>query len=468
MKRKFIIIMACTLLMLTAAFPVCAAEETVGLQVNGDTVPLSDIYMWDDSYSMVSLDTFTKFTGVAVNWSGDNDFTISKNGVDLRLTLGQVEALLGDEPLILPVAPAKKADDGVFIPLRAAGSAFGFTVEWNEEQQQAVLTGDERRDGMTAAELAAKSSVASMDYNTYSMAGSFNITMNALADGKPVEEFSQQTINTQMSGQMQNEPFQVYMKQTTSVPLSDAPITVETYMDQAKMYFRNLGEEAWTVMDMPFSPEFWQEQMDIQSDPLKTAAFMDEMGMLLHFGNDATVNGQDYYVVNATIDMDKFQQGYQDLINQILPQQGMESAAVEEILKNLTMDYRCSIFINKETLLSDIVQCDIHMNMNMDMADLAAEMPDGEDIDEDMPETVSFDMQMKGSINIIDPGAAFNAPDLSVTQEMSDIFSAIPEGAADEGNDEKVENAEATESTGTESAADADLDDAQDLDATQE
>ena len=44
-------------------------------------------------------------------------------------------------------------------------------------------------------------------------------------------------------------------------------MVMETFMNQEKMYMKLPEQEDWLVQDLPFSPEFWKQQQDIQSDP---------------------------------------------------------------------------------------------------------------------------------------------------------------------------------------------------------
>ncbi|MCG9966758.1 copper amine oxidase N-terminal domain-containing protein [Pelotomaculum terephthalicicum JT] len=426
MRRKFIVVLAFTLLIISAAFPAFAAE-TVQLQVNGDTVPTPGLYMTDDC-SMVPVDTFISIVGADVNWSANDNFAVTENGVTLNLTVGKTEALLGDKTITLPVAPAKTGDS-IFIPLRAVSNAFGFTVDWDGEQWLIKLTRNEQRNGMSVSDLLTKSTVASQVYNTYSMEGLFNIDMDIQEDGKAVEQ-APKNVTSKLTGQIQNDPFQVYMKQTVVPEAADNnteaidEAIVETYMNQDKMYIKAPGQD-WTVMDMPFSPEFWKQQQDIQSDPLKAAELMKEMGILLNFGNDMTIANKDYYVVNATIDMNKFMQGYPKIIAQAMQgvPQGTASGnpadlqkQMEELLKNATLDYNYSVLINKETMLSEIVKYDARLIMSFENP--VSEEANGAEKD-NAPKVMKIDMKLTGDINITDMGGAFNAPDVSAAKETS-------------------------------------------------
>jgi len=393
------------------------------LQVNGDAVPSPSLYIVD-GVSMIPVDTYARLAGADVRWTSDNDFVLMENGATLNLSLGKMEALLGDKSMSLPAEPIKM-EDKVFIPLRAVSEASNFKVDWDGLQWLVTLTRNETRDDMTVSDLLTKSTVAGQAYNTYSMEGFFDIDMDVTGDGKAIEE-APKNVTSKLTGQIQNNPFQVYMKQLVKPGTGDnvTEVAVETYMTPEKMYI-NIPGQGWVVQNMPFSPEFWKQQQDIQSDPLQAVAQMKEMGILLTFGNDVAVNGKNYYVVNASLDMNKFKQGYEKMVQQSM--QGMPQGTVsgnpadmqsqmQKILESAKMDYNYSVLINKDTLISDIIKFDARMEMVMDNPEPVK--TDGEQADS-APKVVNMDMKMKGDITITGLGGPFNAPDISTAKEMN-------------------------------------------------
>lgn len=416
MKKKLIVTLALAMLMVFTAFSAYAAES-VQLQVNGDAVPSPDLTIVND-FSMITADKYINLAGADISWTSDSNFAITENGVALNLSLGKKEAMLGNRPVVLPVAPYK-TEAGVFIPLRDISSYFGFEVGWDGEKRLVTLTRNETRDGMTVSDLLVKSTVAGQVYNTYSMEGLFNIDMDITADGEKIEE-APKNATSKLTGQLQNEPFQAYIKQAVDMRVEEVPeMIVEIYMNEEKMYMKAPGQD-WIAQDMPFSPEFWKQQQDIQSDPMKAVAQMKELGILLNFGNDVTVNGEDYYVVNATMDMEKFMQGYQNIIQQAMgmtQQTGSEiteemQQQMLEIFEKARMDYSYSALINKKTLISDIVNFNVWLELTMENPEQAGQEPGS-----DTPDEIKLDMNMNGSITICGLGVPFNAPDVSTAGE---------------------------------------------------
>lgn len=403
-----------------------AVENKVNFEVNGDPVIAAQLVN-KDGVSMVAANTFARFAGATVEWTSDNTFTITENGTTMSFTVGKKEALLGDKSVTLPVVPVRSGEE-VLLPLRFVTNAFGFEVAWDAQQRAISLNREETKDGMTPSELLAKSTLASQKYNTYGMEGNMDINMQVMADGKKVEEAPGKMSMT-MSGQIQSQPMQIYMKQNMAVPAATEQMpemTVETYLTEDKMYMKAPGQE-WTVMDMPFGPEFWKQQQDIQSDPLKAAAQMKEMGMLLNFGNDVTVNGKDYYVVNASLDMNKFRQSIDKILQQALAGMPQEAGAVspeemqqqiQKFMNNAFIDYYYTILVNKETLISDFVKASMQMNFAMNTSDLP--QPEGA-AQEDMPKEVKMNMNMQGEFQITDLGKPFAAPDVSKAVDMKEL-----------------------------------------------
>lgn len=421
MRRKIIYMLAFVLLMASASFPAFASEN-VSLQVNGDTVPTPGMYVVD-GVSMIDVNTYARLAGADVERPSASAVTITENGTIMNLTIGKKEATLAGKDISLPAAPAKTGNI-VFVPLRAVSNSFGFEVGWDAARNMVTLTRTETRNNMTANDLLVKSTVEGQKYNTYTMEGVFNIAMDITADGKAVEQ-APQNMTTKLTGQIQNDPFQVYMKQAIDPGTGDnvPEMVVETYMDQEKMYIKAPGQD-WLVQDMPFSPEFWKQQQDIQTDPLKAGEMMKELGILLNFGNDVTVNSQEYYVLNAALDMNKFMEGSQKIFQQAIqgmPQGTTASPAdlqgqLQKLLENARLDFNYSVLINKKTLINDIVKFDGRMEMTMENPVPA---PAGEQQEGNAPKEIKMDMKFKGDITITELGGSFNAPDVSSAKEMN-------------------------------------------------
>ncbi len=421
-KKSFMVLALVSLLSLTIAMP-AMAKDKVSLVVNGDNVKSTELYQ-ENGVSFVPLDLYSRFAGADVSLASEDTIEITENGTTLLMKLGDKQATLGSKALVMPAAPVKEETD-VFIPLRFVSEAFGFNVGWDNSKQQVSLSREELRDGMSAFDLLVKSNQAVMDVDTYSMSGEINTALDTVVDGKKMNESPMKMV-TSMEGQYQNNPMQVYMLVRVS-PVEEAGIpetVMETYVTESKIYTKSPGQE-WIAQDMPFPAEFWKEQQDIQSDPIKAVQQMKDLGMLVNFGNDVVINGQEYYTINSTIDMDKFREGYQDIIDQFLS--GLPAAnganpeetqkMMQQVMDSMKMDYFYTAYINKETLISDIIKLDITMEMSIKPSEFPGMA--GEGAEGDVPEEIVTSMAMQGEIKIGDLGKPFIAPDISNAVEMA-------------------------------------------------
>lgn len=409
MKKSLFFAVMLALAIVVVAVPAFAADE-VQLQVNGEMVPSPVTYL-ENGITMVSIDTYTRLAGADFNETGDV-FTITENGSTLSLTNGKNEAVLGDQSVALPCAPVI-TNNVFFVPLRAVSNAFGFEVGWDTEKSMVSLVRNETRDDMTPFDLLAKSTAASQAYSTYSMDGSYDMNIEIMQDGKLVEDAPKNLAMT-LAGQIQNDPLQIYfIEKVNANEAAQIPeITIEMYMTGEKMYMKTMGQD-WQAMDVPFSPEFWEQQQDIQSDPLKAVAQMKDMGINVNYGNDIKVNDKDYYVLNASLDKDKFKENFQELFQQSM--QAATSGAQEDpalvqqqmqtIMENAKLDYYYTVLINKETLISDIIKFDAKVDLTM-----ANPEPDTAQSGEQAPQEMNIQFDINGEFTISGLGEPFKAP----------------------------------------------------------
>lgn len=370
MKKGILLILSLIMILTFSAVP--AMAEDVSIDVNSDQLKAKDSYI-TDGITMIGLDDYLSFAGADVVWNSDS-FTITEDGKSLSMSVNQLAARLNDSEIKAPLAPVRVAEQ-VMLPLRFVAESFGYSVSWDGQQSQVTLSRQESRDNMSPQELLAKSSAETQKINTYSMQGALDMNIKLDGGGEEMPGGAQK-IKSQFYGQMQNDPMKAYTKQTlqpeASIPGLDGT-TIETYMTGSKIYMKMPGLDQWTVMDMPFPADFIKQQQDIQSNPLKAVEQMKEIGMLCNFGNDVTRDGQEYYVVNAALDMEKFMEGYQKIIGDVVKSlpadlnKGQDVQGVmQELLKNMKLDYYCTTYINKKTLMSDFISFDMKLDFTID------------------------------------------------------------------------------------------------------
>ena len=411
MKKSLVIVL--TLIMILSLSAVPAMAEEVNINVNSDWLKSADNYI-TDGVTMIGLNDYLHFAGADVAWNEDS-FTITEDGKSLSMTVNQLTAKLNGSQIQSPMAPAR-VDGRVVMPLRFVAGSFGYSVDWDGGQSLVTLSRKESKDGMSPEEILAKSSAESQKINTYTMQGA--IDMNIKIDGGAEEmPGGSQKIKSDFYGQIQNDPLKAYTKQTLQ-PEASIPglsgTTIETYMNGSKIYMKLPGQEKWTVMDMPFPEDFIKQQQDIQSNPLKAVEQMKEIGMLCNFGNDVSKDGQEYYVVNATLDMEKFMEGYQKIMGDVMKSlpadlnNGQDVQGVmQEMFKNMELNYYCTTYINKKTLLSDLVSFDMKLNFTIDPSQLG--------LKDETAESKPFSLQedLVGEFKITDTGKPFVEPDVS-------------------------------------------------------
>lgn len=426
MKKKLFFTLALLLLVnLIIVFPAFAGDK-VNLNINSDSAGQNDVFL-SNGISMIPVETYARFSGADVEWTSENSFKITENEATLSLIMGEKGALLKGKPVTLPYAPLK-IGDRVYIPLRFVSDAFGYDVGWDNQQRLITLNRSETREGMTPAELLVKANNATRDINTYTMEGNIKMNISVVTDGKEITE-TPMNLNVKLTGQIQNKPMQVYIQQKIVPEFDDKmpEMVVETYMTEEKMYVK-APEQEWVVQDLPFLPEFWEQQQDIQSDPLKAAAQMEEMGILLNFGNDVSINNNQYYVINATLDMDKFRQGYQKLLQQAIQSmpQGSDTGdpelmhkQMQKLLSNSTVDYYYTVYVNKETMITDVIKFEARLDLNMNLPE-TAETDDKQEKSE-LPQKMNMKLLMQGQFNIGNLGSSFVAPDVSNAREINPL-----------------------------------------------
>ncbi len=426
MKRNPVIIVSIALLLFLIMTSAVLAEDIVGLKLNGDPVPFADLKSENGTVFVLAQD-YDKFAGADYEWLSDQEFKLSENGDTLIVTTGKKGATLNSKPVLLPAAPID-TEEGLLLPLRFLCKTFGFEVKWIEAEHLIALKRSETREGMTPADLLAKSGQAVNGIGTYSLTGDIDMIMNMSLDGQ--SEGILPEIAYTMEGQIKTKPIQCYAKMSIT-PADDSDnedvIVTETYMTENKIYMKVQGEE-WSVMEMTFMKDFIQQQQNIQSNPIKAVSQMKEMGMLPNFGNDLTIDGQEYFVVNTTLEMDNLRRIFQEMIDPLIkdlasPEDEADPeqlSSIIEILKNkMDIDYYLTTFINKKTLISDFVDYDAHINISLTYADIAELGIDSESVqieenpDKEIPQEMTMDMYMQGEMYLFDFGKPFKAPDVS-------------------------------------------------------
>lgn len=423
LKKGFSLLSLVLALLVCLPAPPARAADGVNLSVNGYHVAAGAAYQERD-VTMVAAEQFARFSGVTVRQEADGVLKMTQGQTTLVLTPGSREALLNGRPVALPAAP-EQTGDAPFVPLRFVSTAFGFRVDWDGTEKAVSLSRNQVQDGMTPQELLVKSAQACQAVNTYSMSGDMHVQLNITADGKPVSGIPQD-IRINLTGSVQNNPLQIYMKENI-LPQGGsaaAPLTMEVYMNKDKMYIKPAGQADWLVSPTPVPPELLRQQQDVQTDPIKAVEQMKELGVLLSYSDGAAMNGNNYYVVNATIDQDKFRQGYWQMLQQLMPgllvPAGQTPAAqvgqaVQKLLNKTSVDLFYTAYINKQTMLNDLTRFQERIGLDFNPREIigGAVQPGVR-----MPEKVKVNVNVQGDLSVDGVGRPFVAPDVSGAKEI--------------------------------------------------
>ena len=419
MKRKLLPTMLFLLVFVfIAALP--ATAEEIKLNLNGQPVTFADIYM-ENGVTMISLNSFAQVSGVNLTSSGSNALSLTKNNTTLILTLGKKDAVLNGKTIQLPAPPVKSGDE-TFVSLRSLADIFGYEVKWNKEKATVELAINETKDGMTLQDLLVKASQAAQNINTYALNGNYIMNITIINDDE--QQMSINGLTTTMTGQIQQKPLQAYLIQRVEFPeflgLEDSQLVTETYMTEDKMYIKS-QDGSWTVQEMPLPAEFWQQQQNLQSNPLEITTQMTELGGTLSFSDNTTIDGKDYYVVNATYDMDDLRSVYSQVFQQVMSSMPYQTEdyekikqVIEKFLENAKMNYLYKSFINKETFLSEKGQLDMKLDFTIDLSEIAQE-----ELSSEIPQKLQMKIDLQGQFNIIDAGKPFTAPDVKDAVPLS-------------------------------------------------
>jgi len=416
-KTKSLLLFGLLLVLLAVAAPASLAQEPLLLKVNGDQVHDPQLVL-TEGISFIPVETFARFSGAGLEWHSPEEFSLSRAGTSLRLTVGKNIAEVGSATVALPRPPFRTGET-VFVPLRLVATMQGYDVNWEAASQTALLTRTETRDGMSPSELLVKSNQRIQAVNTYAMDGLMDMQMRMAADGQSLPE-GPMNMKIALSGTVQYQPMQVHLLETISaagIPTGPDAMQIELYMTEEKMYMKVPGQ-GWVVQPVPFPAEFWKQQQDIQSDPLKAMKQLEEMGILLNFGDDTQLNDQQYYVVNASLDKEKFQKVFADMFSQFTP--GLSGAGtvpdfssiIQKLFEKAQMDYYYTVYINQSTLLSDQINFRLDLGLDINPADFEMNGSSQPDV----PKNIGLDLKLNGKFAIKDIGRPFVAPDVSTAQ----------------------------------------------------
>lgn len=406
--RKCLLIFLTLLVLLAFTIPASAA---VNLNVNGNTYQPATSLQLQEGTTMVPLYVIERLAGADITIS-DQSITIQENDKTMTLTVGSTQATLNDDLVTLLQAPAILNDE-IMVPIRAVMEGLGATIDWEGETHTVIVSFQEQRNNMTPEDMLLKSTEALTAYNTYKAKVDMHQNMQMLNPN--TGEAEQVEMQMLMEMAIQNDPILAYIKaegvNVTDELIQPEDMNMEMVINEDGMFMTMPGE-GWVKLPM--------QGMDIgallkesSQDPLESLQQLSETGALLSFGRDQEIDGQLYWVLNATMGPDSFSQLLNQVLGDIPLTEGQGSSEELGILNKLFNEMRADIFynmlINQETLIPEFMNSYTTMEINTQIPN-----PDTEEAI-----LIDIDLQQIASYEYYDLGEPIVVPDLSEAQELN-------------------------------------------------
>ncbi|NLJ72085.1 MAG: hypothetical protein GX333_03600 [Syntrophomonadaceae bacterium] len=145
-------------------------------------------------------------------------------------------------------------------------------------------------------------------------------------------------------------------------------------------------------------------------DPGTLLKQMQDFGLNPVFDNDKIINGQNYWVINVSIDKDKFLNEYKKVLGTLpIPDISEFDEEVTSILNDAVFDISYVNYINTDSFMTDFME----MDMNLKMV-----IPSPE---ENSNEKLDVNMNVSGKFNIKEADPNFQFPDVSSALDFNSI-----------------------------------------------
>lgn len=415
MKKK-IIIMLTALFLLVMATPVLA---DVNLNINGKAYIPTDAPQQEDGVISVPVYVVARTLGADVTVD-NNQVIINENGNLLKMTIGDCNATYNGENKVMPRA-AEIVNGEVIVPVRFIAEIFGAEINWQGENQTVMVQYQEKRNGLTADEMLNKASEALLKYNTYKMKVNLDMSSQVQSEGEETQKID---MKGNMDAAYQQEPLLMYIKQEMSA--SDGQdeekteqITSESLINTDGLYI-TIPDQGWVKFEIPGMDIAALMEQSGSQNVLDSIQKMKDAGVVMSFGNDKVKDGNNYWIINVTMGPKAFQDYFQSLMKE-LPILDSDTAdtdvqtdlqkSINDTLKNMQLDMVYSIWVDKDTLLTQFMDLDAKMNMSMEAPDENQQLT-----------KVNMTMNETAAYEIYDFGTKFTVPDVSGAISMDEYM----------------------------------------------
>ncbi len=332
------------------------------------------------------------------------------------------------------------AEEG-YVPLRSFFMSNGGDIRWDKGSQNVIVFWRDRKDKWAADDLVVESSRLLQEKNTYKMEGRINIKMSTTGSGVgTVQEIPE--VASIMEGAFQQEPLAIHVKQTMELPqdflgkdtepageeqaLPGGTMNTEMVWTENKIYQKSPLAEEWIVQELSDADMMGNLTNMLQTAPQQSLEMMRGFGIIYVFGDDAVIDGQDYYTISNYIDSSTFKKVLTEYMKGFdmsgLPGSPGEAPdpdgggvgdsnidlgqVFQQLLETMEINYYVDTYINKKTLLTEHMSFDMEMEYGLD----ETLSPEG---------AVNVKMIMDGDLRLYDFGAGIQLPDMSdaITQQ---------------------------------------------------
>lgn len=343
---------------------------------------------------------------------------------------------------------------------RRSGSSFYPSMKLNKQTSKNMIyyakkSAEESltRKGLSAGEMFVKANEKLMDLRTYKSNGNMKMNMEVKAEGLPSEGspaenelrdkfFKQGMMNMDMNLHMQvKNPDKIYIEQTAKMNVDmpdeasvEEESVAETFIDKEAMYQKtDFTGEKWIKTDM--SSVLSQIQSMQGNSPQSMMSLSSEQLEFYRnyawYGDDDSIDGKDYYVVNVDIDKEAYKKFFQEytekIMKVVLEQQEtnlveneveMAKTIITQMLEKMDIEVSYRFYIDKETMVYDKMWISQKVYMNMDsLIQKIAAMSEEEDTD--LSELkIEMVMHVEGELDYTDFNGEVTMPEI----EDDDIF----------------------------------------------
>lgn len=147
MKKFFLSVLFCTCAAACLCMGASAHGDTVHVYADGEYISAPGRLVSDNT--VIPMRAFFEKLGFTVEWNGaDNSVRAHRGDDDISLTIGRADMTVNGAVRALPCASFE--DGGVtYLPVRAVAESVGYTVDWYDSANSAVLYSGNAADYLT-------------------------------------------------------------------------------------------------------------------------------------------------------------------------------------------------------------------------------------------------------------------------------------------------------------------------------